>query len=90
LLCRLCRTRIAGNGGRSPGLLLFSVFRCHHKNTTFVENGILHACVTVNPEVATQFGATTSIWNFMRLQAIHRRSWEQLSILKCFLQIGFS
>src|ERR1700722_6712320 len=89
LLRRLCGTRIAGNGGRSPGLFLFSVFRCHYINTNFVENGILHACVTVNPELATQFEATTSIWTFRRLNAIHRRSWEQLPILKYFLQIGF-
>ena len=74
LLRRLCRTRIAGNGGRSPGLLLFSVFRCHHINTNFVENGILHACVSANPEAATQFEATTSIWTFRRRIEIPRGS----------------
>src|SRR6202051_4547845 len=48
LLRRLCRTRIAGNGGRSPGLLRFSVFRCHRINANYVENGILHACISTN------------------------------------------
>src|SRR5579863_2396358 len=90
LLRRLCRTRIAGNGGRSPGLLLFSVFRCHHINTNFVENGILHACVSANPEPTTQFEATTSIWTFRDRFAIHRRSWEHLKVLRYSLQIGFS
>jgi hypothetical protein len=88
-LRRLCRTRIAGNGGHSPGLLLFSIFRCHYINTNFVENGILHACVTANPEVATQFEATTSIWTFRRLNAIQRRSWEHVSILNYFLHPAF-
>src|ERR1700733_2302007 len=90
LLRRLCRTRIAGNGGRSPGLLLFSVFRCHHINTNFVENGILHACVSANPEAATQFEALSSIWAFRCRIEVQPRSWKQLTILEYSFQIGFS
>ena len=66
LLRRPSRTRIAGSGGRSPGLLRFSFFRCHHINANYVENGILHACVSANPEAATEFEALSSIWAFRR------------------------
>src|ERR1700722_17107509 len=66
LLRRPSRTRFAGNGGRSPGLLRFSVFRCHHINANYLENGILHACVSTNPEAATEFEALSSVWAFTR------------------------
>ena len=90
LLRRPSRTRIAGNGGRSPGLLRLSVFRRHHINANYVENGILHACVSANPEAATQFETPSSIWAFRHRIEIQRRSWEQLTILKYSFQIGLS
>src|ERR1700686_748835 len=66
LLCRPSRTRIAGNGGRSPSLLRFSVFRCHHINANYLENGILPACVSANPEPTTEFETLSPIWPFSR------------------------
>src|ERR1700688_373167 len=74
LLRRPSRTRISENGGRSPGLLCFSVFRCHHMNSNYVENGILHAYVSANPEAATEFEALSSLWTFRHRIAIQRRS----------------
>src|SRR5271169_1832509 len=80
---------MAGSGGRSAGLLRFSVFRCHHINANNVENGILHACVSANPEAATEFEALSSIWAFRRRIEIQRRSREQLTIPSILFKSAF-
>jgi hypothetical protein len=54
LLSRPRGTRIARNGGRSPGFLLSPASRSHHKNTFCRDRGILHVHGSVNPEPRAQ------------------------------------
>src|SRR5258706_4945628 len=62
LLRRPCRTRIARNGGRLPGLLLFSVSRSHHIKAYCRDRGILHVHVSVNPEVRANSRLSSKSW----------------------------